>query len=146
MGIESRDYYRRSHSGGAWADWGLYQMTAVVKYMSIANVIVFLLQMFVVREVHQSALGFLRKQDQELDRLVKEKGDDPAGLEEVKKDYPDLDKQIREINRNAKYFLVQRVSIVQEWLELDAHKVVYGRPGWPVVCPPFFHTPRGLFL
>jgi membrane associated rhomboid family serine protease len=145
MGIESRDYYRRSHSGGAWADWGLYQMTPVVKYLIIANVIVFVLQMFVVREVHQSPLDYLRKQDPELDQLLKEKGDDPAGLQEVKKDYPELDKQIREINRNAKYFLVQRVSIVQEWFELDAQKVVSGGQVWRLLTHAFCHRRGDLF-
>ena len=43
MGIYSRDYYRNSNASGAWGDWGLYQLTPVVKYLILANIAVFLL-------------------------------------------------------------------------------------------------------
>src|SRR5260370_41738230 len=105
MGIESRDYYRRSHSGGAWADWGLYQMTPVVKYLIIANVVVFVLQLVWVREVRLDPLTVLRKQDPELDRTLREKGDDAAALEEAKKDDPELEERIRQVKRYGRSFL-----------------------------------------
>ena len=143
MGIESRDYYRKS-SSGAWAEWGLYQMTPVVKYLIIANVVVFLLQVFVVREVHRSPLEYLRKQDPELDRLLTENGNDTSA-EEIKKEYPDLDKQVREMNRHMGRFLTERVPIVQEWFELDAKKVVFGGQVWRLLTHAFCHGRMDLF-
>ena len=44
MGIHDRDYYRQSTPFGRLAEWGLYQLTPVVKWLIIANVAVFLLQ------------------------------------------------------------------------------------------------------
>ena len=43
MGIQSRDYYRKS-GNSALADWGIYQLTPVVKYLIIVNVAVWILQ------------------------------------------------------------------------------------------------------
>jgi len=49
MGISSRDYYREfASSDGSWSAGGL---TPVVKYLIIANAVVFLLQIFVTSEM-----------------------------------------------------------------------------------------------
>jgi len=62
MGVESRDYYRQRNSyDGAWGDWGLYHLTPVVKWIIIINVVVFVLQLFVVRTVPQTPLDIVRK-------------------------------------------------------------------------------------
>ncbi len=47
MGLYNRDYYRNTDHGDTW---GLDALTPVVKYLILANVAVFLLQIFVVRE------------------------------------------------------------------------------------------------
>src|SRR5690349_7051581 len=121
MGIQNRDYYRRSNSTGSLADWGLYSLTPVVKYIIIANIAVFLLQFVTVHDSNLSALDILRKQDPELDKVLTEKGDDPATLEELKKDYPEIEFAMRQDRRHVR-LPGQRVSYLQEWFELDSHK------------------------
>ena len=49
MGFENRDYYRESDYTGAAAGWGSEYITPIVKYLIIANVVVFLLQIFFTR-------------------------------------------------------------------------------------------------
>jgi hypothetical protein len=46
MGISSRDYYRAATVGGLPDGWGI---TPVVTWLIVANVVLFLLQVFVVR-------------------------------------------------------------------------------------------------
>lgn len=46
MGIYDRDYIRDRRAGGSWGDSG-----NVIRYLIIANVVVFLLQLFIVQQV-----------------------------------------------------------------------------------------------
>ena len=70
MGIYNRDYYRegRSPSEG----WGLDGLTPAVKFLLMANIAVFLLQIFVVREDHSSVLERARRHNAELDKRLKQ--------------------------------------------------------------------------
>src|SRR5258708_7171976 len=96
MGIENRDYYREAHAAGAWADWGVYSVTPVVKFLIIANIVVFVLQIAVVREVRVSPLETLRKHNPELDRMLTETEDDPAAREALKKKHPEIERLLEE--------------------------------------------------
>jgi membrane associated rhomboid family serine protease/ankyrin repeat protein len=143
MGIATRDYWRNSDDGGRWAEWGLYSITPVVKYLIAANVVVFILQILVVRQVQVSPLEMLRQQDPELDRQLTEHGDDPATLERLKKKYP----YYKDVLEDDDPDLVppMRISILQEWFELDTKKVVHGAQIWRLVTHAFCHDRGGLF-
>jgi membrane associated rhomboid family serine protease len=145
MGIYNRDYYRdgaSSYSGS----WGLEGLTPVVKFLIIANVVVFLLQIFVVREVRLTPLEILRKRRPDVDRrLTENQENDPEGLETLKKDYPELYKYLKEKGNDAALFPPQRVSIIQEWCELDTRKVIFGGQVWRLLTHAFCHDRLSLF-
>jgi membrane associated rhomboid family serine protease len=111
----------------------------------LANVAVFLLQVFVTREVRLSPLEMLRKQDPELDRLLTERAEDPEALEELKKEYPEYKEALEDKKSPRWRHLTLRVSIVQEWCELDAKKVVYQGQVWRLLTHAFCHDRYGLF-
>jgi membrane associated rhomboid family serine protease len=146
MGIYNRDYYRESRSGGIWS---LETLTPVVKYLIIANVVVFLLQIFVTREVRMTPLDMLRHSDPDLDEWLDraEEGDREA-QEQIKKKYPqfyqsppgELDKRLEGV-----HFPAQRVSLVQEWFELDVKKVIYRGQVWRLLTHAFCHERTGVW-
>lgn len=49
MGIENRDYFRKSSNRGAAGDWGIDSIPPICKGLIAANVVVFLLQIFTTR-------------------------------------------------------------------------------------------------
>jgi membrane associated rhomboid family serine protease len=115
MGLSSRDYYREvtpSH-------WG-WDGAPVVKYLIILNVIVFLLQIFVVQPPRITPEEFA-------ERIAK-------------RDQPLSQKELHELARS-----MQRVSIVQDWLELDTDKVVNDGQVWRLLTHSFCHARQMLF-
>jgi membrane associated rhomboid family serine protease len=145
MGIESRDYYRQSNAyDGSWGDWGLYHLTPVVKYLIIINVAIFVLELFITRPVPVSPLEVFRNSDPELNRLLAEKGDDPNALEEILQANPQYAAAVRDALRHPEWYPDQRVSILQEWFELDTKKVLRGQV-WRLLTYAFCHERYGLF-
>jgi membrane associated rhomboid family serine protease len=141
MGIYNRDYYREIPRKG---DWGLESLTPVVKYLILANVAVFLLQIFVVREVRQSPLETMRKYNPDLDRLLtKYKEGDPQAEKTLKKKYPGFDKLLSE--EEMDFLPAQKVSIVQEWFELDTNKIIHGGQIWRLLTHAFCHDRYAIF-
>lgn len=119
MGIYNRDYIRDLKPAG-----GL-DAAPVVKYLIIINVVVFVLQVVWVRETRVNPLDFLRRQgidivDPDFDRLL-----DPEVMEQVMQP--------------------QRVSILQQWFELDTNKTVYGGQLWRLLTHAFCHDRFGLY-
>jgi membrane associated rhomboid family serine protease len=146
MGIYSRDYYRDSNTSRSWQGWGMDGMTPAVKLLIIVNVAVFLLQIFVVREVQLSPLEMMRKYDPHLDKLLTAKDEgDPEAEEALKKDYPDLDKQTSDKKFNRWHFPAHRVSVLQEWFELDTKKVVWSGQMWRLLTHAFCHDRYGVW-
>jgi membrane associated rhomboid family serine protease len=111
----------------------------------LANVAVFILQILIVREVRISPLELLRKQNPEIDRILKEKGDDPETLEKLKKRYPWLEQTMEEEELGLPFFPTERVSIVQEWFALDTNKVVHQGQVWRLLTHAFCHERFGIF-
>ncbi len=148
MGIYNRDYYRNwnSRAGG----WGLEYLTPVVKGLLIANVVVFLLQILVTREVQQTPLEMMREYNPALDKLLTEKeAEGPEAVEKLKKEYPELEKLLSKKSGKSLDSLLypggKRVSVVQEWCELDTKKVVYRGQIWRLLTHAFCHDRYGLF-
>jgi membrane associated rhomboid family serine protease len=142
MGIQNRDYYKENASRGG--DWGLYDWTPVVKFIIIANIVVFLLQVLITRQETQSSLEALRKRFPNLDRYLSEKADDPEALEKLKKDHPEMAPLLREYDADDPFTRTQRISVVQEWCELDTGKVLHGQV-WRLVTYAFCHDRLGVW-
>src|SRR5262245_54697001 len=126
MGMQNRDWYK-ANAAGRWSDWGLYSLTPVVKYLIIANIVVFIAQVIWTREVQRTPLDQIRRCDRELDRLLRERGDDPETLEKLRKEYPELELVLDAKNLRPSFRHGERESIVQEWCELDTSKVLRGQ-------------------
>jgi membrane associated rhomboid family serine protease len=110
MGIQSRDYYREWRpSAGALIG------TPVVKYLIIVNVIVFVLQLISVQDIRVSPLERLKKHD------------------------PERFKNFTEEDIPPEYYDTRRVSIVQEWFQLDADKTIYHGQVWRLLTHAFCH-------
>ncbi len=143
MGAATRDYWRNPDDGGRLAEWGFYSLTPVVKCLIAVNIAVFILQILVVRTVHVSPLEMLRRHDPEFDRLLTETGDDPEALEKLEKKYPQY-KHILD-NDDPDLFPPERISLVQEWCELDTNKVIHRAEGWRLLTHAFCHSRDGIF-
>jgi membrane associated rhomboid family serine protease len=115
MGIYNRDYFRE------WNPSLLkLEGAPVVKYLLLANVAVFLLQIFFVRDPSPA--------------LLEELAQDEARPESVS------DKKVQQILRAT-----QKVSVIQEWFELDSHKVIHDGQVWRLVTHAFCHDRYWLF-
>lgn len=111
MGIENRDYYRCPRDSGGFFDWSP-GAAIVCKRLIIANIIVFLLQIFVTRpmtsEDFRSRLGDGKNVENE------------------------------EVEDSPEMAAFMRVSVVQEWCELDTTKVLHGQV-WRLLTCAFCH-------
>ena len=129
MGLENRDYFRDGSSRQP-RRLGLDTLTPVVKYVILANVAVFLLQIFITRTVPAQVPDDL---DAEIERLHGEASKsrtanqkdrvekDEAHREEEKEA---LRKARREMERMLSELPGTRVSVIQEWFELGPGKTI----------------------
>ena len=148
MGLESRDYFRDGSYSASLSTWGL-DLTPVVKYLVLANVIVFVLQLLLTRPVAPQLpdLDGFGPDDEEIATDVEH----PAR----KQDGPKLvDRQTREKNaRKAREAMEEmlarmpgmRASIVQDWFELDPKKTVQQGQVWRLVTSAFCHNRYSLW-
>ena len=147
MGIFNRDYYREGRSP-LQEGWRLNGLTPAVKVILIANIAVFVLQIFVVREDHTPLLERMRRYNPQLDKRLKrveEKG--PEAVEAYKKKHPELDDRLAE--DDLEDLPGQRISIIQEWFELDTDKVIHRGQIWRLLTHAFCHdrfSPWHIFL
>jgi membrane associated rhomboid family serine protease len=140
MGLHDRDYYRSANAGGGFGAWGLDGLTPVVKWLLVANIGVFLVQIFVVREVRFSPLEMLRKYNPELDKLItRAEGGDQSARDALKKKFPEFDKLPAENEEDSVFLPPERISIVQEWFELDTKKVLDRGQVWRLLTAAFCH-------
>jgi len=116
MGLYSRDYYRELTP----SSWSL-ERAPVVKYLIIVNIVVFLLQILIVRPPHVSEL-------------------EAASQLSDGKDQPLTKRQLLELMHAT-----QPESVVQEWLELDTNKVVGGGQVWRLLTHAFCHDRHSVF-
>ncbi|QJW94823.1 rhomboid family protein [Frigoriglobus tundricola] len=141
MGISNRDYYHAPNSVGEWGSTGL---TPAVKYLLIATAAVFVLQLVVVRDDRTSVLDEMRRINPELNRLISEAEADPEARKALERRHPEL---VRLMDRGPDdpFMPVRKVSVVQEWLELDTSKVVREGQVWRLVTCAFCHDRHGIF-
>jgi len=136
MGLENRDYFRDGSYTSSLVAWGV-DFTPVVKYLIIANVVVFVLQIFITRTVPVNV--------PDLDAIMRDLPDNDNGP---------LDRQRREeAARKAREAMEKmmgslpdmRVSIVQEWLELAPAKTIEQGQLWRLVTCGFCHDRYGVW-
>jgi membrane associated rhomboid family serine protease len=141
MGISNRDYYHAPSSVGEWGSSGL---TPAVKYVLVATAVVFVVQLAVVRDDHTSALDRLRRYDPELNRLVSEAEANPEARKALERRYPEA-VHLLDAGAGDQLLPARKVSILQEWLELDTEKVVQGGQVWRLVTCAFCHDRHAVF-
>lgn len=139
MGLENREYYRDGSYTDRLTGFGL-DFTPVVKYLILANVLVFLLQIFLTRpaplpEFPESFPGGVEGE--------------PTDAEDAEAGTPDekAEREKQEGLRKAKRVMEQmmnslpgvRVSVVQEWFALDPEKTVKRGQVWRLVTCAFCH-------
>ena len=123
MGLENRDYYRE-HGGGS--GWGMESIPPVCKYLIIANVVVFLLQIFITREPTMEDMRAY--------------WDESVGqIEEIPEEAEEQLKQLQQLG------VYPRESVVEEWLELDTEKVVRQAQIWRLLTHAFCHDRFGIW-
>jgi membrane associated rhomboid family serine protease len=152
MGFEDRDYYRDGSYTGSFSGLGL-DFTPVVKYLIIANVVVFLLQIFFVRkapledlEANESDFGFVQAWS---DSARNEARKGRAAPREEEK----ADREAREEARRTRRAMERtmanprdaQVSVVQEWCELDPEKTVKQGQVWRLLTCALCHDRYGIW-
>ncbi|HEX5105070.1 MAG TPA: rhomboid family intramembrane serine protease, partial [Pirellulaceae bacterium] len=151
MGLENRDYYRESDYTRALLGCGLEYFSPVVKWLIIANVAVFLAQIFITRpmtlddwkaqieeyprEVRESMLKAMEAAQKQREQ---EKNGDSGGEFTIDEPLPE------EWEYEEMLFGGQQISTVQEWLELDSRKVLRGQV-WRVLTYAFCHERSGVW-
>jgi membrane associated rhomboid family serine protease len=148
MGFESRDYSRDGSYTASLAGWGM-DLPPVVKYLIIANVVVFLLQIFFTRSVPAELPGFdgvqvVQDEDgQEIEVPAQKK------RETKNVDRRQREEQARKAREAVEEFLGRmpgmRTSVVQDWFELNPKKTVEQFQIWRLVTSAFCHDRYGLW-
>jgi membrane associated rhomboid family serine protease len=146
MGFESRDYARDGSYTASLAAWGM-DFTPVVKYLIIANVVVFLLQIFLTRPAARQLPDFdgtWPDQEESAPELPAGKNDETKAVDRQKRD-----KHARKAREAMEAMMSRlpgmRTSIVQEWFELNPKKTVEQRQIWRLVTSAFCHDRYGLW-
>ena len=127
MGIEDREYIRRPAGGmytggGFGASMGGLGLPPVCKWLVIANIAVFVLQLVWTRPVRFSDLtGWTH-------------------FPEVREAIEELPPEERQrVERSLSSAVGRRISVVQDWLELDPDKAVFGGQIWRLLTYAFCH-------
>jgi membrane associated rhomboid family serine protease len=143
MGIYNRDYFRESRRGS----WGLDELTPVVKYLIWANIIVYLLQLVVVRQVPMTKHEVVARDfDPKVAKILQDKeAEGSAAYQE----FLEKNERFSQIVAHVEFEMIRNptkaLPIVQEWLELDTAKVVYGGQVWRLITHAFCHAREDYF-
>ena len=138
MGLDSRDYARPDSDGyspsfGGGGSYSGAPDASVCRWIIVATVIVFLLQIFSTRDMTPEEAQTVRDQYREqLERSIGPLADAEG---------PDRDEFLE---TRIQYMPVPRVCVVQEWLELDTSKVMSGQI-WRLVTNAFCHDRESIF-
>jgi membrane associated rhomboid family serine protease len=150
MGFENRDYFRDGSYTDRISGLGL-DFTPVVKYLIVANVVVFLLQIFLTRPPMARDLTafFPEIPDEQRSEWEAAEAEATKPREGKKAEDPEvLRKRQEEVARRMQEYLERvaagiypgmRISVVQEWCSLDPKKTVLQGQVWRLVTCAFCH-------
>ncbi|MCI0359400.1 MAG: rhomboid family intramembrane serine protease [Planctomycetaceae bacterium] len=142
VGFENRDYIREGDYTGTLAGWGLDYISPVVKWLIVANVIVWLLQIFLTR---QYTLADWQKDLDSMPRAMRQAYDThqreaaKSGEEAKGNSTTTDDSAVQNKELPHEFFEQKRVSIVEDWLALGPRMVVYRGQVWRLVTYAFCH-------
>ncbi|MEE2639149.1 MAG: rhomboid family intramembrane serine protease [Planctomycetota bacterium] len=147
MGWENRDYARSDmgyRGGGGASD----QWPPVVKFIIVANLIVFLLQMFFVRRMTERELLDSVIRSVQIESLIDEieiESGRKLDREKIRND-PELTRKLVAdlLKQQNRPVALPLVSSVQQVFELDTPKVLNGQV-WRLVTCGFCHDRSGVF-
>jgi membrane associated rhomboid family serine protease len=106
---------------------------------------VFVLQLVLVRDERVSLLDRTRKYNPKIDRLISEAEKDPEARKKLEKSHPELVRMMDKDDDLDDFVPTMKVSIVQEWLQLDTKKVVEQGQVWRLLTCSFCHDRYGIF-
>ncbi len=130
MGIESRDYYRESSRySDARSGWSGGGLPPIIKFIIITNIVVFVAQIFITRTMTQDDV--ISQYEDFFDAIAEEQGRELTDEEKLQLLGP--------IPRE------ERLSIVQNWFQLQTSKVVGQWQVWRVLTSAFCHNPRSIW-
>jgi membrane associated rhomboid family serine protease len=146
MGFESRDYYRDGSYTASLSSWGA-DFTPVVKYLIIANVVVFLLQIMLTSPAPARLPdfdGMLPGDEESAPEVPAAKNDELKTADRQKRE-----KNARKAREAMEEMLSRmpgmRTSIIQDWFELNPKKTVEQGQVWRLVTSAFCHNRYGLW-
>jgi len=148
MGFESRDYARDGSYTASLSAWGM-DLTPVVKYLVIANVVVFLLQLLLTRPVAPQPRNFdgiLPDQEEtavETEPPVRNKN--AANADDRRKREQNARKTREAMQEMMTRLPGMRTSMIQEWFELNPKKTVEQGQIWRLLTSAFCHDRYGLW-
>jgi membrane associated rhomboid family serine protease len=146
MGFESRDYARDGSYSASLSGWGM-DLTPVVKYLILANVAVFLLQIFLTRPVAPRLPDFDGNWADDEEAVTETEPPARKKIETKPDDRHDGAEKARKKREAMEQMLSRmpgmRTSIVQEWFELSPKKTVQQGQIWRLVTSGFCHDRYG---
>lgn len=131
MGIYDRDYVRNDVRGD-----GLFADSPVTKYLILANVIVYLLQLFVVRT--PTPADVMHRLDIILERMADERGVDARDIRR-QLDENEVQRLVQQIRQG-----IGQVNVVDQWFDLETTKVLQGQV-WRLITYGFCHDRSNLW-
>ncbi len=150
MGFESRDYARDGSYTASLSAWGM-DLTPVVKYLVIANVVVFLLQLLLTRPAALQLPDFDGISPEHEETASETEPPEPPVR---KKNATRADeRRRREQNAKAREAVEKmmsrmpgmRTSVIQDWFELSPQKTVEQGQIWRLLTSAFCHDRYGLW-
>ncbi len=150
MGFQDRDYSRDGRYTSSLTPWNM-DLTPVVKRLIIANVVVFLFQIFLTRPAAPLPDFHVLEPDEEISATDEPggKNDEPKTDQQKKLEQRQRERAERKA-REAMEAMMERMpgmstSVAQEWLELDPKKTVEQFQIWRLVTSAFCHERFGLW-
>lgn len=160
MGYQDREYTRESSYSAAAGGWGLDFITPVVKCLIVANVVVFVLQIFAVRPATEAdfqarwdmlpdrAKQIYREMDRPFGETTSDEGIKPKltkrdrqAPEKAKKVEPDRGPPPESFYAGMEE---ERICMVHDWLDLKPSLVVRGQV-WRLLTYSFCHDRKAVW-
>jgi membrane associated rhomboid family serine protease len=149
LGIENRDYTREGDYTGTLAGWGLDYISPVVKWLIVANVVVWLLQIFLTRPyTKEDWQANLQRMPRAMREMYEQQEKAAAkAREKAKESSKGDDSQTVPTDELPPefYWTQNRVSLVEEWLQLDTRQVIYRGQVWRLLTYAFCHERTSVF-
>ncbi len=146
MGFESRDYARDGSYTASLSAWGM-DLPPVVKYLVIANVVVFLLQVLLTRPMQIPDFDVASPDQEETaaEADIPVRDQKPVSADERRK----REQHARKVREAMQEMITRgpgmRTSPIQEWFELNPKKTVEQGQIWRLLTSTFCHDRYGLW-